>query len=100
MTQNAYNYWFEIDEIANNVGGLFDTPPATIRGNIYNINDESELVLGYFEASASSIIRVKTFRQDIPYDIQNPCETSWNVPEQCLNCLIIPGSTLERPDYW
>ncbi len=100
LTQNAYNYWSELDKIANNVGGLFDTPPATVRGNIQNVNDPNELVLGYFEASSSSLIRIYTFRQDIPYTIPDPCNSSWNLPEQCLNCLVIPGSTTVRPHYW
>ena len=35
-----------------NGGTPFSTPPAPVEGNIVNINDENELVLGFFETSS------------------------------------------------
>ena len=52
LSKKAYEYWSNIQEQHENTGSIFDTPPANIRGNIYNKEDKSELVLGYFMASA------------------------------------------------
>ena len=39
-------------------GGLYETQPLQIRGNVYNINDPEELVLGFFNVSSSSEKRI------------------------------------------
>lgn len=51
LTKENYFYWKEIDGQINNSGGIFDTPPANIQGNIYNVNDPKDQVLGFFAAS-------------------------------------------------
>ena len=33
-------------------GGIFDTPPAPIKGNVFNVTEPSDYALGYFNASA------------------------------------------------
>jgi Domain of unknown function (DUF4249) len=51
LTKENYFYWKEIDGQINNSGGIFDTPPANIQGNIFNKSDPSEQVLGFFAAT-------------------------------------------------
>ena len=47
-----YDYMRKILAIAGSAGGSpFSTPPATVRGNIRNTSDASELILGYFRLS-------------------------------------------------
>jgi hypothetical protein len=48
----AHQYWKAVKNQTSNVGGVFDNPPATIRGNIKNIANPEEQVLGFFGASA------------------------------------------------
>jgi hypothetical protein len=57
MTPNAYRYLKLIEDQSVNTGTLADTPPAPIKGNVINLSDESEIVLGYFGASAVSEVR-------------------------------------------
>jgi hypothetical protein len=51
LTRDAYKFWKALEEQSKNVGGIFDKPPATVRGNMFSVNDEDEVVLGYFGAS-------------------------------------------------
>ena len=66
----------------------------TFRG-IYNPNNESELVLGYFGASAVTDMYYKIE----PNDVGAPrpfCR--WNsTDDACNNCLLLPNSTLSTP---
>jgi hypothetical protein len=58
ISANAYRYYKLIQDQSVNTGTLADTPPAPIRSNVYNVNDQTELVLGYF--TASSVYQVPT----------------------------------------
>ena len=58
ITKEAFEYWQEVDQLSNQVGSIFDVAPAPIRGNIYNVADEDEVVLGYFEAASIDTARV------------------------------------------
>lgn len=52
LSENSYRFWKLISEQQGNVGTIFDPPPAQIIGNIFNTEDETELVAGFFGASA------------------------------------------------
>ncbi|MGO4773310.1 DUF4249 family protein [Flavobacterium sp. W22_SRS_FK3] len=58
ISKQYYNYMNILVGIAgSNVGGPFQTPPATVRGNIINTTDKSNYPLGYF--SLSEIVTAK-----------------------------------------
>ncbi|NJN26028.1 MAG: DUF4249 family protein [Cyclobacteriaceae bacterium] len=99
MTKKAYDFWEKIKLTSAPSGNIFDLPPATVRGNIYNIEDKDELVGGYFEASSVNVIRKYLTPSDmspITFDqIYNYCNTGI-----CCNCLIIFNATTEAPDFW
>jgi hypothetical protein len=52
LTKNAYNFWKNVSDQVNNSGGVFDKPPIAIVGNLVNINNPDEQVLGFFEVSS------------------------------------------------
>jgi len=58
LNNTAYDYWFEIQKQSQESGGLYETQPERIRGNIYNVNDHEELVLGFFNASSVTQKRI------------------------------------------
>ena len=43
-----YSFFRNLDQQENSTGGLADTPPSAIVGNINNLSNESEKVVGYF----------------------------------------------------
>jgi hypothetical protein len=50
ISRESYKYWQLVKTQVQNSGGIFDTPPAVILGNISNLNDPKEQVLGFFSA--------------------------------------------------
>lgn len=103
MTQAAYDYWEKISKIANQEGTIFDPPPATVRGNLFNVNDENDVVLGYFEATAVDTVRTFSFKRDFQNVIIPPFCTTNDLAQrqqECCTCLLLKNSTTERPAYW
>lgn len=66
LSEESYNYWIELQKITESLGSLFDPQPSIVYGNIYNVNDESEVVLGYFDASSVTEKRIFIRRSDLP----------------------------------
>lgn len=48
LTPSAFRYLKLLTEQSQNNGGLADTPPAALVGNVRNVNDPTETVGGYF----------------------------------------------------
>jgi Domain of unknown function (DUF4249) len=48
ISPEAYSFYNNLDLQSQKSGGLADTPPAAVVGNIRNINNPSEKVVGYF----------------------------------------------------
>lgn len=105
ITREAFDYWEKVNEIAFPTGSIFDTPPAPIPGNIYNVNDPDEIVLGFFEVSTVDTIRTWTNREDLEglaiYDRCNDeyLYQSWN-DNACRDCMTLDDASTERPYYW
>jgi hypothetical protein len=74
LTREAFTYWEQLNQVVNNVGSIFDTPPAPVRGNLYNVEDPQEQVLGYFQASAVQVSRLRVIRPEVPFFIPPYCE--------------------------
>ena len=54
ISREAYNYWTSMRNNTGDVGGLFSPQPSDVRGNIQNLADESEYVVGYISAATTS----------------------------------------------
>ncbi|MFC0779234.1 DUF4249 domain-containing protein [Flavobacterium sp. HJSW_4] len=55
ISKQYYNYMNILVSIAgSNVGGPFQSPPATVKGNIINTTDKNNYPLGYFSLSETS----------------------------------------------
>lgn len=103
LPERAFTYWSQVQQTISSVGTIFDTPPAPISSNIYNINNPDEEVLGFFEVVAIDTVRRVFFPSDIPRSSLKPCVYYPYVrdyPDRCLDCLSVPNSTYERPDYF
>lgn len=59
LGEAAFHYWNELKKTSQEQGFLFDRQPALLKSNIHNINDESEVVLGFF--SMSSVVERRAF---------------------------------------
>jgi hypothetical protein len=105
MSEAAYIYREQIDQISNNVGNIFDLPPAPVKGNIVNVNDPVETVLGYFSVSGvtrSTLFVTKGEVVDF-YRPLDPCGAnapSGRPPNFCFSCFALSNSSTDRPFYW
>lgn len=52
LSDVAYEYWSHLQSQSQESGGLYDTQPYELKGNIRCIDDENEPVIGIFSASS------------------------------------------------
>ncbi len=75
LTPSAYAYFKRFQEQTQSTGGLADTPPSAPVGNIRNVANAQERVVGYFTASAVSAVRHWIDRKDargLPFGQTDP----------------------------
>jgi len=74
ISQAAYEFWKMHDDLSENSGTLFDPIPTKVGGNIYNLTDPGEPVMGYFEASGVSTRRVFVPNDLLPNNVFVPSD--------------------------
>lgn len=126
LSNEAYLYWEKIAGLEE--GGLYEKQPSNTDGNIYNVDDPDEQVLGFFFASQ---VKKKWIQFERPftqmYNLDPPCwlqvanlntlesgsymvsvdedgigppyGSGINGSNECFDCRM-QGGTLEPPDYW
>jgi hypothetical protein len=127
LTRDAYRFWEQTRVQLTETGSFYETQPSTLMGNIYNVQDEKEQVLGYFYASQVKEKRITVKnrfafpmgRQSCPLDtISSVDELGDRYPyymisvnlmgfgppygtsdPECFNCTLWGGTTV-APDYW
>jgi len=58
LNEDEYVYWEKLQNITDQVGGLYDVIPASVPSNVFCIDNPVERVLGYFSVSARSSKRI------------------------------------------
>ncbi len=64
ITLNNYQYLKLLAQQSQNNGGLADTPPAAIVGNVRNVNNSTEPIVGYFSITSTNNALYKLDRKD------------------------------------
>lgn len=106
ISASAYDYWNKINVVANQVGSIFDTPPAEVTGNIFNADHPDENALGYFQATNQSLTRFFLVPDDFDFQISyrdctyDPFRDPGQYPSECLNCLSLRNSSYNRPPWF
>ena len=127
LSLDAYEYWKRMNEQAAESGGLYEKQPASVRGNMYAVEDYQEEALGYFYASQVKEKRIYVHnnnlfdfyiphieceyeplgniwvQQSINYPVyiysEGPFKPSWTGPSECFDCRLQGGDTI-RPIPW
>ncbi len=106
ITKEAYDYWRKVNIVANQVGTIFDTPPATITGNLISKENPKEKTLGYFQATNQTYNRFFVFPSDLPFPLTvTTCAftgsfNSLEYPARCIDCTTVRNSSYTRPDWF
>ena len=80
LTEEAYNYWLNLQKSTEQLGGLFDPLPSEVSSNIQCITNPAEKVVGFFGAGTVQEARKFINRRELPgymriYGNYNPsCE--------------------------
>ncbi|MFA9389941.1 MAG: DUF4249 domain-containing protein [Prolixibacteraceae bacterium] len=129
LDEKAYNYWEKTKKNNKSNGGLFTKQPGRIIGNIVNLNDSTERVLGYFGVSSVTSKRVVVPAQKdlsfkdlfickpsflkyspLPWEPRpiylfyavDPADGSWQPAwsvAECVDCTSL-GGVVEKPVYF
>lgn len=78
LSEEAYLYWLAARTQLDRDKGVFVEPFAAVNGNIRNVNDDNEVVHGYFHAYAQQFVRICFDSFDLPLGnpvsvILDPC---------------------------
>lgn len=65
LTQDAYQYFQIIKRNSEEIGGIFDPMPSQLKGNIFNVSNRNEPVIGFVSAGKSSKRRIFIARSDL-----------------------------------
>jgi hypothetical protein len=71
----GYNYWDAIKSNTEKIGSIFDAQPNQTPGNIHNIKDTSEKVIGYIGAGSTTQKRIFISNSSMPFN--------WNELRNC-----------------
>ncbi len=106
ITKEAFEYWRKVNILANQVGSIFDSPPARIEGNIY-ATSSNKGTAGYFQASNTVLNRLFIARYDLPFELPTYCDYDIfrnpfvrPYPKECSNCLSVRNSSRKRPSWF
>ena len=58
LTQDAYAFWTLLKTNTEQLGSIFDAQPSASIGNIHNVNNPNEVVIGYMSACSVSQKRI------------------------------------------
>jgi hypothetical protein len=73
LSEESYQYWKELNKFTEEMGTLFDPLPYAPKGNIRNMDDEDEVVIGFFDACQVQEKRIFITNLELPYfKIENP----------------------------
>jgi hypothetical protein len=66
LTKEAFEFWQLLKKNTENLGSIFDAQPSQLTGNIHNIADQTEPVLGYIGAGTVTQKRIFVPRDQLP----------------------------------
>jgi hypothetical protein len=120
LSTEAYEYWTRLEDLSQESGGLYETQPPQIRGNIVNTENEEELVLGYFGVCGTDEKRIYVDEDFRFFPISLDCtpfiprdglprgrpryivevNLAWMLAKtECFDCTLLGGTTT-KPEWW
>lgn len=128
MSEAAYSYWDQLRINSSEQGGLYEKQPLSIRGNLHNITNPDQVILGFF--SASSVKSKRIFVSDVKdfaFDFTTYCSPDTlrvgglhsidpseypaflagnklkffmvQLSQYCVDCMALGGTNI-KPAFW
>lgn len=99
ISDAAFEYWSQANQLTNRNGSIFEAPSGRIITNFYNVDNPKDEVYGYFFATESNFKRIYTSPAEAGYP-RSHCPPIGGHSYLCDNCLCWPNSTTVKPDWW
>jgi len=71
LTEDAYNFYTQLLENTESLGSIFDLLPTQLTGNIRNLTNPDEPVIGYISAGTLQQQRIFIYHDQLPYWVYN-----------------------------
>jgi hypothetical protein len=98
ISEKAYNYWSAVQRQSQNTGGLYETQPVSITGNIHCIDNPEEVVLGYFMVCSYTEKRIFISR-DFEFPVYTPPCQPYGLDAQSLTIFLSNYRPEDYPVY-
>jgi len=122
IDSKTYKFWKSMNELFTTENILFSTQPYSIVGNVKNLNNTNEIVLGYFTVASVTQKRIFVNRPRVTHYYETHCSVSYDIDalrrlpspvyvvitsddrmgavmEGCINCTS-KGGEPTKPDFW
>lgn len=126
LTDAAFNYWDQMRQNSLLGGSLYETQPLAVKGNMNDLSNPDQEVLGYFGASQLQTQRIFTTNPGLILNYTSSCSPSVlrkglreidpiNYPayllanglsyskvwlnDECVDCTSLGGVNV-KPDFW
>ncbi|WP_128544023.1 DUF4249 domain-containing protein [Larkinella soli] len=101
ISKGAYLFFASVKKLINNSGGLFDTAPAAVVGNIRSLSNPDEPVYGYFGAAGTTVMPIYVDRTNAVGAPQTMRQFDFGNPlRPCRTCDNLPYRTSVQPRWW
>ncbi len=80
LDSSAYKFWQAMKGNSEDLGSIFSAQPDQTKGNVHNISDSTETVIGYIGAGNPRQYRGFIYNSSLP--------ASWNQPTGCFTIFV------------
>jgi len=102
LTKQGFNFWEGMKKNTEQLGSIFDPQPSEISGNIHNVNNSSEPVIGFISAGTTTSKRIfisnevlpRNWVTKYPFDCAVPESLYYSHPRTGVNDVneyLVPG---------
>jgi len=102
LNERAYTFWNTLKKMNADQGSLYTQQPFQVRGNVINMNDPGERVLGYFMVAGMDEKRMFVDRPPIIFRysvcVEDTGPNAVPAAPACYDCRV--DGYLKKPDFW
>jgi hypothetical protein len=95
ISKDEWDFWNKLSKVNESMSDIFASQPFPVTGNIHNINNSTENVLGYFRVSA-----VKEKRTFITFNQIVALHLPFYYNDKCQEINALPGSGMSFDDLY
>lgn len=84
LSEEEYNYWHQVENSNQNLGTIFDPLPSQVIGNVINLTNPKQPVIGYFSAGEINQERIFIGLNQLPIYLFSAPSNDCNVNDELL----------------